>query len=94
MDFEWFLGSIILVSHSKYHPITLTSTLTMPFMTIILPPSTPPHTHSPLNPFADADDTMFLEEYDIIPSIFGSGKLVGIPVPYLQVGVCVSVFGG
>jgi len=39
-----------------------------------------------LNPFADADDTMFLEEYDIIPAIFGSGKLCGIPVPYLQTG--------
>ena len=39
-----------------------------------------------LNPFADADDTMFIEEYDIIPSIFGSGKLLGIPVPYLQTG--------
>ena len=39
-----------------------------------------------LNPFADADDTMFLDEYDIIPSIFGSGKLLGVPVPYLQTG--------
>ena len=39
-----------------------------------------------LNPFADADDTMFFDEYDIIPSIFGSGKLLGIPVPYLQTG--------
>ena len=39
-----------------------------------------------LNPFADADDTMFTEEYDIFPSIFGSGKLLGIPVPYLQTG--------
>lgn len=39
-----------------------------------------------LNPFADADDTMFLEEYDIFPSIFGSGKLVNIPIPYLQTG--------
>jgi hypothetical protein len=39
-----------------------------------------------LNPFADADDSMFLEEYDIIPSIFGSGKLLNIPVPYLQTG--------
>ena len=39
-----------------------------------------------LNPFADADDTMFLDEYDIIPSIFGSGKLLNIPVPYLQTG--------
>ena len=27
-----------------------------------------------LNPFADADDSMFLDEYDIIPSIFGSGE--------------------
>jgi hypothetical protein len=39
-----------------------------------------------LNPFADADDTLFTDEYDIIPSIFGSGKLLGIPVPYLQTG--------
>lgn len=39
-----------------------------------------------LNPFADADETMFLNEYDIIPSIFGSGKLLGVPVPYLQTG--------
>lgn len=39
-----------------------------------------------LNPFADADDTIFEEEYDIFPSIFGSGKLLGIPVPYLQTG--------
>jgi hypothetical protein len=39
-----------------------------------------------LNPFADADESMFTEEYDIIPSIFGSGKLLGIPVPYLQTG--------
>ena len=39
-----------------------------------------------LNPFADADETMFKDEYDIIPSIFGSGKLLGIPVPYLQTG--------
>jgi len=39
-----------------------------------------------LNPFADADETMFLDEYDILPSIFGSGKLLGIPVPYLQTG--------
>jgi len=39
-----------------------------------------------LNPFADADDGMFLDEYDIIPSIFGSGKLLNIPVPYLQTG--------
>jgi len=39
-----------------------------------------------LNPFADADDTMFLEEYDIFPSIFGSGKLLNIPIPYLQTG--------
>ena len=29
---------------------------------------------------------MFREEYDIIPSIFGSGKLLNIPVPYLQTG--------
>eukprot|EP01041_Mallomonas_annulata_P004812 gene4812-9598_t len=39
-----------------------------------------------LNPFADADESMFLQEYDIIPSIFGSGKLLNIPVPYLQTG--------
>lgn len=39
-----------------------------------------------LNPFADADETMFKEQYDIIPSIFGSGKLLGIPVPFLQSG--------
>ena len=39
-----------------------------------------------LNPFADADETMFEEEYDIFPSLFGSGKLLGIPVPYLQSG--------
>lgn len=39
-----------------------------------------------LNPFADADESMFQEEYDIIPSIFGSGKLLGIPIPYLQTG--------
>lgn len=39
-----------------------------------------------LNPFADADESMFKEEYDIFPSIFGSGKLLGIPVPYLQTG--------
>jgi hypothetical protein len=39
-----------------------------------------------LNPYADADDTMFTDEYDIIPSIFGSGKLLNIPVPYLQTG--------
>ena len=39
-----------------------------------------------LNPFADADESMFLDEYDIIPSIFGSGKLLNIPVPYLQTG--------
>ena len=39
-----------------------------------------------LNPFADADNSLFLDEYDIIPSIFGSGKIVGIPVPFLQTG--------
>ena len=39
-----------------------------------------------LNPYADADDTMFLDEYDIIPALFGSGKLLNIPVPYLQTG--------
>mmetsp|Transcript_5595 Transcript_5595/g.5033 ORF Transcript_5595/g.5033 Transcript_5595/m.5033 type:complete len:355 (-) Transcript_5595:8-1072(-) len=39
-----------------------------------------------LNPFADADDTLFLEEYDIIPSIFGSGKLLNIPISFLQNG--------
>jgi len=39
-----------------------------------------------LNPFADADDTMFVEEYDIFQSIFGTGKLLNIPVPYLQTG--------
>lgn len=39
-----------------------------------------------LNPFADADESMFLDEYDIIPSIVGSGKLLNIPVPYLQTG--------
>lgn len=39
-----------------------------------------------LNPFADADDSMFLEEYDIFQSIFGTGKLMNIPIPYLQTG--------
>lgn len=39
-----------------------------------------------LNPFADADDELFLAEYDIIPSIFGTGKLLGIPIPFLQSG--------
>ena len=39
-----------------------------------------------LNPFADADDSNFKEEYDIFPSIFGSGKLLSIPIPYLQQG--------
>ena len=39
-----------------------------------------------LNPFADADDELFLDEYDIIPSIFGTGKLLYIPVPFLQSG--------
>jgi len=39
-----------------------------------------------LNPFADADEDLFLDEYDIIPSIFGTGKLLGIPVPFLQSG--------
>ena len=39
-----------------------------------------------LNPFADADDELFLKEYDIIPSIFGEGKLLGLPVPFLQSG--------
>lgn len=39
-----------------------------------------------LNPFADADESMFLDEYDIIPAIFGSGKLLGIPVSFLQNG--------
>jgi len=39
-----------------------------------------------LNPFADADETIFLEEYDIFQAIFGSGKLLNIPVPYLQTG--------
>ena len=39
-----------------------------------------------LNPFADSDDAMFLDEYDILPSIFGSGKILGIPVPFLQTG--------
>ena len=45
-----------------------------------------------------ADDEMFLEEYDIIPSIFGSGKLLNIPVPFLQSGhgmlLLVSVLAG
>ena len=39
-----------------------------------------------LNPFADADESKFVEEYDILTSIFGSGKLLGIPIPYLQQG--------
>ena len=39
-----------------------------------------------LNPFADADDELFLKEYDIIPSIFGTGKLLQIPIPFLQSG--------
>jgi hypothetical protein len=39
-----------------------------------------------LNPFADADDSLFVEEYDIFPSIFGSGSIMKIPVPYLQTG--------
>ena len=39
-----------------------------------------------LNPFADADDSMFEDEYDVFQSIFGTGKLLGIPVPYLQTG--------
>jgi hypothetical protein len=39
-----------------------------------------------MNPFADADESYFKQEYDIIPSIVGSGKLLGIPVPYLQTG--------
>ena len=39
-----------------------------------------------LNPYADADDTMFLDEYDMFPAVFGSGKLLNIPVPYLQTG--------
>ena len=39
-----------------------------------------------LNPFADSDDSIFLEEYDIFQSIFGTGKLVNIPIPYLQTG--------
>lgn len=51
-----------------------------------------------LNPFADADESMFQDEYDIIPSIFGSGKLLGIPIPYLQTGhgilLIISVLGG
>lgn len=28
----------------------------------------------------------FFFQYDILPAIFGSGKLLGIPVPYLQTG--------
>ena len=39
-----------------------------------------------LNPYADADDTMFFDEYDIIPAVFGTGKLLNIPIPYLQTG--------
>lgn len=39
-----------------------------------------------LNPFADADESMFTDEYDMFPSVFGSGKLLYIPVPYLQTG--------
>lgn len=39
-----------------------------------------------LNPFADADESLFEEEYDIITSMFGQGKLLNIPVPYLQSG--------
>mmetsp|Transcript_16656 Transcript_16656/g.16748 ORF Transcript_16656/g.16748 Transcript_16656/m.16748 type:complete len:330 (+) Transcript_16656:108-1097(+) len=39
-----------------------------------------------LNPFADADESMFLEEYDIIPAIFGTGTLLNIPIPFLQTG--------
>jgi len=39
-----------------------------------------------LNPFADADEDMFQEEYDVLQAIFGSGKLLYIPVPYLQTG--------
>lgn len=39
-----------------------------------------------LNPFADADESLFEEEYDIIPAIFGTGKLLNIPIPFLQTG--------
>lgn len=39
-----------------------------------------------LNPFADADETMFLDEYDIFQSFFGTGKLLNIPIAYLQTG--------
>ena len=39
-----------------------------------------------LNPFADADESMFEDEYDIFQAIFGTGKLLSIPVPYLQTG--------
>jgi len=39
-----------------------------------------------LNPFADADETMFLDEYDIFQSIFGTGSLLSIPIAYLQTG--------
>jgi hypothetical protein len=39
-----------------------------------------------LNPFADADDSKFKEEYDIFASIFGTGQLLNIPIPYLQQG--------
>ncbi|KAJ1436488.1 hypothetical protein B484DRAFT_393187 [Ochromonadaceae sp. CCMP2298] len=51
-----------------------------------------------LNPFADADESMFLDEYDIIQSIFGTGSLLKIPIPYLQTGhgilLIVIVLGG
>jgi len=45
-----------------------------------------------LNPFADADDSMFINEYDIFQSIFGSGKLCGVPIPYLQTNHGILLF--
>jgi hypothetical protein len=39
-----------------------------------------------LNPFADADESMFTKEYDSFQGIFGEGKLLRIPIPYLQTG--------
>jgi len=36
-----------------------------------------------LNPFADADEDMFEDEYDIFQAIFGTGKLLSNPMSYL-----------
>eukprot|EP00599_Poterioochromonas_sp_BG-1_P016985 CAMPEP_0173166768 /NCGR_PEP_ID=MMETSP1105-20130129/22242_1 /TAXON_ID=2985 /ORGANISM="Ochromonas sp., Strain BG-1" /LENGTH=268 /DNA_ID=CAMNT_0014088137 /DNA_START=11 /DNA_END=813 /DNA_ORIENTATION=- len=44
------------------------------------------------NPYADSDERYFAEEFDIIPSIFGSGKLLGIGVSYLQAGHLIFLF--